>query len=67
MRSRKEIRESFKDIVVPAGQGHIKIELELLLDIRELLLSAQEARLLREVVEERKRIKEERESIIREE
>jgi len=60
MKSRKIIEDSFKEVLVPAGRGDLKLSIELLLDIRELLeelvgMKKQEsglskARLKREVV-----------------
>ena len=55
MRSRKEIEESFKEIVVPTGMGHIRVELEILLDIRELLLEEKQEKELQKIIEERKK------------
>jgi len=60
MRSRKEIEESFKEIVVPTGMGHIRVELEILLDIRELLLKEREEKELERIINERKTMEEER-------
>ena len=38
MQSRQEIEQSFKDIALPAGEGAVaKIQLGLLIDIREYL------------------------------
>lgn len=37
MRSRKIIEDSFKDILIPSGRGDIRLQIELLLDIRELM------------------------------
>ena len=37
MRTRKQIEATFKDLVVPSGSDHIRLQIELFLDIRELL------------------------------
>lgn len=37
MRTREEIEASFKDIIVPTGGDHIRLQLELFLDMRDLL------------------------------
>ena len=60
MRDRKEIENSFKGLVVPSGSDHIKLQLELLLDIRDLLIEAREARVAKEVAEARAMAEEER-------
>ena len=60
MRSRKQIEETFKDIMVPTGMGHIKTELEILLDIRELLLEERQEKEFQRIIEERKLAQEDR-------
>jgi len=64
-RTREEIEESLKEIVVPAGRDDLRINIELLLDIRDLLEELvlplrerkriEQARLAREKVEEDRR------------
>jgi hypothetical protein len=53
MRSRAIIEDSFKSVVVQMGNDHIKIELELLMDIRELLQQLNDRELLAEVTKAR--------------
>jgi len=60
MRSRATIEETFKDITVPMGQGNIKLELELLLDIRELLMAMNDREMLVKITKERIRAEQER-------
>ena len=52
MRSRDAITDSFKSIVIPSSRDDLKLQIELLLDIRELLsgllkLAESEARIKR--------------------
>ena len=37
MKTRKEVEDSFKDLIVPSGRDDLRVNLELLLDVRELL------------------------------
>ncbi|MFA5036097.1 MAG: hypothetical protein WC479_02880 [Candidatus Izemoplasmatales bacterium] len=64
MRSRRIIEESFKSIVVQSGNDHIKVELELLMDIRELLQQLNDRQLLEEVRKAREEIEDRRESLL---
>jgi hypothetical protein len=63
MRSRKVIEESFKTIVVQSGNDHIKVELELLMDIRELLMQLNSRDMEKEITEARKEVEERRRMI----
>ena len=64
MRSRQVIEDSFKSVVVQSGNDHIKIELELLMDIRELLQQLNGRELLHEVTKAREDEVERRESLL---
>jgi len=64
MRSRKVIEESFKTIVVQSGNDHIKVELELLMDIRELLQRLNDRELLKEITQARENELKKRESLL---
>lgn len=37
MRRREEIEESFKEVIIPSNWGHVRLQMEILLDIRALL------------------------------
>jgi len=60
MRSRKTIEDSFKTLIVPSGNDQIKLQLEILLDIRELLAEARDERMMARIEKERKEIEAER-------
>ncbi len=66
MRTQVEILDDAKDLVIPNSSGHIRLGLELLLDIRQLLVEGKNARLLGEVSEARKKVEEERKKTIEE-
>jgi len=66
MRSRKTIEDSFKTLIVPSGNDHIKLQLEILLDIRELLIEERNERITARIAEERKEIEAERARKVRE-
>jgi len=56
MRKREEIEESFKDIIVPAGSEKLNSTfLEILLDIRELLMENRNPTFIEAVAEARKK------------
>lgn len=61
MKTREEYEQEFKSIFVTSGQeGWIKTQLEILLDIRELLLEAKQEREFEKIVEGRIRAEQER-------
>ena len=70
MRTREEIKESYKDIIVPAGSEVVyNLLFEILLDIRDVLGSGRkdklEEKLYNEITEARKTREEERKEEIR--
>jgi len=65
MRSRRTIEDSFKTLVVPSGNDQIKLQLEILLDIRELLAEARDERMMARIEKERKEVEAERAEKVR--
>lgn len=65
MRSRRSIEDSFKTIIVQSGNDHIKLQLEILLDIRELLADERDERMTAQITEERKRVEADRAEKVR--
>jgi len=66
MRSRRLIEDSFKTLVVPSGNDQIKLQLEILLDIRELLAVEGDERMTARIEKERKEVEAERAAKVRE-
>ena len=66
MRSRRNIEESFKTLIVPSGNDQIKLQLEILLDIRELLAVEGDERMTARIEKERKEVEAERAAKVRE-
>lgn len=65
MRSRKSIEESFKDITAPAGSAALyRMVVDLLLDIRELLDTANRFKLEEKVRNARESVENERKNKI---
>lgn len=66
MRLRQEIEESYTEIVVPAGsEGLYKVLLEILLDIRGLLLNERNQQMTEKIADAREKVEEERKELIR--
>jgi len=65
MRSRFSIEDSFKTLIVPSGNDQIKLQLEILLDIRELLADERDERMTAQITEERKRVEADRAEKVR--
>jgi len=65
MRSRFSIENSFKTLVVPSGNDQIKVQLEILLDIRELLAGERDKRMTARIKKERKAVEAERAEKVR--
>ena len=61
MKSRQDYENDFKNTLVTAGEErHIRMQLDILLDIRELLLEEKEERDLKRITEERVRMEQAR-------
>jgi hypothetical protein len=58
MRARSQIEQSMKDLVIPSQRDDLKLSIELLLDIRDLLASLLSIEETREMVNEARRARE---------
>jgi len=58
MKSRQQIEQSMKDIVIPSGRDDIRVTLELLMDIRDLLSGLLSIEQTRDSVEAARRARE---------
>jgi len=66
MRSRRLIEDSFKTLVVPSGNDQIKLQLEILLDIRELLAVEGDERMTARIEKEERKLRPKRAAKVRE-
>jgi hypothetical protein len=62
MRTRQAIEETFKDVTYQSGDEWVRIQLELLMDIRELLLNMEVDRKLEQTIRSRIMISKQREN-----
>ena len=61
MKSRQDYENDFKNTLVPAGEeGHIRAQLDILLDIRDLLMAINDRAVLKEITNERIKAEQER-------
>jgi hypothetical protein len=65
MKTRENYEEQFKTTLVPSGEeGHLMIQMEILLDIRDLLIEIREEQLLAKITKEREEAQRNRESLV---